>query len=326
LGYTYTITATNHEGDPPSPASPQSAPTVYASGHPDQITDLSVAADYNGGTGQELSATFTLPPSNSSGISQVDYTINGQEGSWPHPGASGDSVTEYISGLTNGTSYTVSAEACSENSGGTSGGCGEASTTSSAIPYGQPNPPAVSATQNGDSIDYSWGGGGNNGSSVASYYVCIQGSCQSYAASGSPSVAYACGTGPYTITGYVVDEHNDDSTTASSSASTAACPSPTITISQGAHSTTTGCHGSATCSWINVTMTGFTPNTSYVETCYDKNGEFYSSQGAFTYTTNSAGNFSVQPTGSTGPGCADSSGYGPITVQLGGRTSNQLYF
>ena len=120
-GYTYTLTATNHEGDV-STASAPSAPTVYAAGYPDQITDLSLAP---GDT--EIQATFTLPPSNAAGISMVKYNVNGVTGSWANPGSSGQKVTETIPGRTNAISYSVTVWACSESAGGTSGGCGQPS-------------------------------------------------------------------------------------------------------------------------------------------------------------------------------------------------------
>jgi large repetitive protein len=255
-GYTYTLTAANHEGDV-STASAPSAPTVYASGYPDQITGLSLTP---GDT--QITATFTLPPSNSAGISRVDYNASGVTGSWSNPGASGQTVTETISGLTNGNSYSVTVEACSESADGNSGGCGQPSSAAPpAVPYGTPFPPSISASQSGNSIVYSWSGGGNNGRPVSSYHICIDGGCNDYSAPGSTTVGYACGTG-HSITGYVVDTMGQSSTTNGSSANTMACPQPQVTVSWGTKSGT--CPQDASCTWLNVSWTNFTPGTHAV--------------------------------------------------------------
>ena len=254
-GYTYTLTATNHEGDV-STASAPSAPTVYAAGYPDQITDLSLAP---GDT--EIQATFTLPPSNAAGISMVKYNVNGVTGSWANPGSSGQKVTETIPGRTNAISYSVTVWACSESAGGTSGGCGQPSNSVTAIPYGTPYPPSVSASQSGTSIVYSWSGGGNNGRPVSSYHICIDSlsSCTDYTTPGSTSVPYGCGSASHAIIGSVVDTTGQSSTTSSSSASTVACQG-TVTVTWGGKSNTCGTQDPS-CTWLNVSWMGFSPGS-----------------------------------------------------------------
>ncbi len=222
-GYTYHVSATNQEGDL-SATSPASSPVVYAVGYPNQITDLSVSP---GNT--SVTATFTLPASHGASISMVDYFINGSgspSGSWSTSSQPGQTVTEPISGLANGTNYSIQVAACSQSAGGTSGGCAGPSNASAAIPYGPPYAPSVSASQSGNSIVYDWSGGGNNGRPVATYHVCFDSSCSNYGTGGSNTIGYTCATS-HTITAYVVDSAGQQSPTASASASTAACPQPT---------------------------------------------------------------------------------------------------
>jgi hypothetical protein len=233
-GYTYQLRQKNQEGDV-SAASPQSAPVVYAVGYPGQITDLSVSPENTA-----VSATFTLPPSHGASISKVDYYLNGSaspNGSWSNPGSSGQKVTEQISGLTNGTNYSVQVSACSQSSGGTSGGCGPLSNASTAVPYGPPNPPSVSASASGNNITFSWGGGGNNGRPVASYHVCFDSSCSTYSSGGSNTIGYGCQQ-THTITAYVIDTAGQQSGTASANATTGTCtPSDPATANGNAFAT-----------------------------------------------------------------------------------------
>ena len=222
-GYSYELKATNAEGDV-SATSAVSAPDVYAVGFPSQVTDLAVQP----GNGQ-VSASFTLPASHGSGLSQVNYLMNGSiAGTWTSPGASGQKVTETIGSLTNGTSYSVEVRACSVTSAGTTGGCGAWSTISSsttATPFGPPSAPTVTASQSGNSVVYNWSGGGNNGRPVAQYAICVDGSCSTYASAGSTTIAYACSTN-HTVTAKVTDSVGQVSPTASASANTASCAAP----------------------------------------------------------------------------------------------------
>lgn len=199
--YTYTLEATNVEKQTSAP-SPASAPAVKADGIPAPVTDLTAAPGDTVAT-----VSFTLPDAHGSGISKVNYTVTGGSapitGSWTSPGNPGDPVHETISGLVNGTTYSFNVSACNET--GTE--CGGPSNTATADPYGKPNPPSVSATPSGYSVTYAWSGGGNNGRPVASYGVCIQGSCRQYSAAGQTSVTYPCNNGStqYSIYAYVVD-------------------------------------------------------------------------------------------------------------------------
>jgi len=220
--YTYTIQAVNQEGQT-SAASGPSAP-VTAVGAPAQITDLTATA-----ANTQIVAHFTLPASHGSSITQVDYTATGGPspvtGAWSSPGASGQSVSETITGLVNGTTYSVTVDACNE-----SAKCGPPSNTASGPgtdPYGPPYPPSVTATQSGDSIIYAWSGGGNNGRPVANYTVCIDGNCSSKGASaGTTTISYGCST-PHSIYASVTDTVGQTSSnSATATTSTQTCNPP----------------------------------------------------------------------------------------------------
>jgi hypothetical protein len=267
-GYTYTYTDTNgFEGDPPSPASPASAPPVYAAGHPDQIQDATVVpSNYQGG-GQQLTVTFTIPVSNASGISEVDFEADGStgnvSGSWQSPGASGQTVNEPISSLTNGTAYTVTVWACSENSSGTTVGCNTTPSspatcpagtpTDCNVPYGPPTEPTITTNWSNDSFVFNWNDS-TNGRSLQ-YHVCIGGSCSIYNSPAS-SASYSCTAG-VTATAYVVDTNGDTSPTATDSM--AAC---SVSVSQGGRQNTSYCTVQY-CDAVVVNGYNFAPSATY---------------------------------------------------------------
>lgn len=241
--YTYTLAAVNREGQT-SVASGASAPPVPAVGAPAQVTDFSAAP---GNT--KITLTFTLPASHASTISEVKYTATGGSspvaGAWNSPGASGQQVSEVISGLVNGTTYSVRVSACNE-----SGKCGPDSSAVSgqnADPYGPPNPPSVSASQSGMSIVYTWSGGGNNGRPVVNYTVCIDASCSSKGASpGTVTIAYRCST-THDIYANVVDSVGQTSSnSATVNATTQTClppAAPSISASASGNSITWSWNG-----------------------------------------------------------------------------------
>ncbi len=222
--YTYTLEAVNAEGQT-SAASPPSG-SVTAVGAPAQITNLSATP---GNT--QIGVTFTLPPSHGSTITQVDYNAAGASspasGAWSNPGTSGQTVSETIPGLINGTTYSVTVEACNE-----SAKCGPPSNTVSGAntdPYGTPYPPSVSASQSGDSIVYAWSGGGSNGRAVASYSVCIDNKCTNETSAASTTITYGCSSGPHSIYATVTDtagQTSSNSVTATASTQTCSPPNP----------------------------------------------------------------------------------------------------
>ena len=148
-------------------AAPPGAPTgLSAKDH-----DNGSSAGYNGA----IHVDFTVPQPNSAQLSRVEYGLNATSvsGSWNAPGAPGSSVEEAIPGLSNGTSYVVYVRGCND-----AGLCGPwASPSNQVMPYGPPAAPNVTASVNGTSIAYSWGGGGGNGRPVSTYHVCFDGAC-----------------------------------------------------------------------------------------------------------------------------------------------------
>jgi hypothetical protein len=316
--YTYELQATNREGET-SAASAPSAPSIAADGQPGTIDDLSGSA----GNGS-VSLSFTLPASNGSGIAQVDYTATNSSGgssptgSWLNPGASHQGAEETISGLTNGDTYDITVAACNE-----AGECGVASNTATVMPYGPPGPPTVAASPSGDTITYSWTGGGGNGEPVDAYWLCFDGSCAGVGVAnpGSVQYTYACATG-HTMTAYVVDAKGQDSTTASASATTAACPTPTpaptppptapptappqsISFGEGPRQTDSSCT-SAACAGVDFSMTSYSSNTNYTiaftecgsppEDCTSQAVQYQ-----FTLRTNGSGDASYESEGSSNP-------------------------
>ncbi len=219
--YTYTLEAVNREAQTSTPSG-ASSPGVMAVGAPSQVTDLAASP---GNT--SASFTFTLPASHASSIVQVKYSATGGSspvtGGWSSPGSAGQSVTEPLGGLINGTTYSVTVSVCNE-----SGKCGPNSNAATVDPYGPPNPPSVTATQSGNSIVYSWSGGGNNGRPVASYQVCIDSMCSTKGAgAGNTTVGYVCSSNNHPIYASVTDTVGQTSpNSATSTASTEPCAPP----------------------------------------------------------------------------------------------------
>lgn len=260
--YMYELQAVNQEGDTSS-MSPPSA-VVHADGVPGQITDLTATAENS-----SAQVSFTLPPSHGASIAAVNYQVSSSSqstsGSWPNPGASGQSVTKTISGLSPLVAYSITVTATNELDEP-----GPASSPATVTPYGDPQPPSVTASPNGNTVTYSWSGGGNEGLAVKTYTYCINGACNQTSGPSGTSASYACGQ-TETLTAYVTDTANQQSSTASTQASTSTCPpppQPTVTISWGGSAPSGNCGGDATCKYIEISVANFSPGT-YGVTYYD---------------------------------------------------------
>jgi len=234
--YTYTLTAINHEHEVSSASAPSAA--VYAAGRPDQIEDATVTP-----SNQQLTVTFTIPASNGAGISQLDYDYSGTTDSWPCPCTSGRTVNEPISGLRNGTAYTVTVWACSENTNGTT--CGNASNPAGCpastqlqcnIPYGPPNPPLFnehSVSPNGSggiSVQYNWGASFNGRPITYTYTVNGNGPYPGGTNSTEPNNGvtenYGCGTGINTFAVTATDNAGSPPARTSVQDTAPPCPQP----------------------------------------------------------------------------------------------------
>jgi hypothetical protein len=256
--YTYTVQDVNREGEKSAESAP-SEPAIAADGVPAPIEDLAVSHG-----DQSLTATFVLPASHGASITTVEYTAantsggSNASGSWPSPGASGNQVDETISGLVNGDTYSVTVEACNE-----AGECGSPSNAATGLPYGPPYAPWVTAVASGNTVIYSWGGGGDNGLGVQTYAVFVDSTpVMDMSAPGSYSYTYSCGQ-THSVYAYVQDTAGEDSPNSGpASAATQACAPPqTVTVSEGAEDTSYSSCTSTACHLIDVAVSGFAPGT-----------------------------------------------------------------
>jgi hypothetical protein len=172
--------------------------------------------------------------------------------------------------------------------------------------------PAVTATANGTTINYTWSAPSDG--VAETLQVCIAGACTSYPVpvtggySGSSSASYG-NSQTETITGHLTDTAGQSSGTASASATTAGVttatsstppppPSAAVSVSEGS-STTKGSGGCAgiTCYFFNVTATNFPAGTALSYTCADSGGVWWgptSQAESGSTTTNGAGTASFE--------------------------------
>lgn len=258
--YKFTVTATN-AGDQStnvpgktSPPSPMSN-AVQGAAPPDKMA-TPVAKDSPGGqAGYDgaIHVVYTTPASNAQTLTKVNYKVsNGATGSWP-ASASGQQAEQAI-GVPNGTTVTVQLQACND-----AGMCGPFSAPSNAVtPYGPPAPPNVNASQNGNVVSFSWGGGGGNGRPVREYNVCITGGpCQGGMGPGSFSKDYGY-SASWRIDVFVVDTAGQRSGTASRTGTTPpAPPPPTVQVSWGGRAPASTCGGDTSCTYLVVTWSNF---------------------------------------------------------------------
>ena len=286
--YEYTVTATNAAGE--SAQSPQSSPAVQGSAPPDQpatpsATDNSNGIGYNGA----IHVTFTAPVPNSAQLTSVQYGLNAtsESGVWSGPFTAGTGYTESISGLTNGSNYVVYIRGCND-----AGLCGPWSNASNQVsPYGPPGAPSVGAVANGTSITFSWSGGGGGGRPISTYHVCIDSNCANYSGPGSNTVSYGYAQ-THTITAYVVDSAGQQSGTSSASATTAAAPPATVTVSPGSQKSVSGCTGS-NCYVVNVSVANFPATTTLQYYCSSTGSQYWPTSGTLSGgNTNGSGSAS----------------------------------
>jgi hypothetical protein len=201
----------------------------------------------------------------------VEYGLNGQatSGSWTGPYPAGASVTQTASGLANGTSYVAYVRGCNSLA------CGPWSTASNQVtPFGPPGAPVnVTASASGTTISYSWGGGAGNGRPLDHYIYCIDGAnCQNSTGTSAGPVSYGYSSS-HNVTVYAVDSAGQQSAGATSNtATTAAPPSPTVSISRGPNEPTASCTSSFGCSAVHVIGDNFTPGATLTYKCSDNHG------------------------------------------------------
>lgn len=299
--YYYAITATNGAG---IESVPTNGTPFVATGIPDQVSSVSAAASANPGPGPQtdtgasfgdgtIHVTFTMPQPHGAQLTKVEYAFNGAStaaGSWPSPGGPGQSVTEPIGGLSNGSGYSVSVRGCNEGNGNGDNCGGWSSASNTVYPYGSPPTPTAGASNNGTVVTYSWGGG-TNGRPVH-FFVSIDGG--SYADRGTAGNNEQDDRGyshTYSISVYVRDSAGQQSPTASASGTTPAPPpspppSASISASQGApgYSSIGTCTSSSSgCNWLSFQVHNFAIGR-YTWTCISNGQVSYQSTATINIT------------------------------------------
>jgi len=169
------------------------------------------------------SPTLSPPTTTSAPAASVSaQSASTSQGSGTSQGNSGSHGSGGSQGSTSSTAPT-SAPATTAASTSTSAPASTSATpTPTPIVYGAPNPPSVSASQDGNSINFYWSGGGGNGLAISYYSVCTTKGCGAQSGAGSVNIAYSCNT-TESISAYVVDADGTHSSTSSASATTAGC-------------------------------------------------------------------------------------------------------
>ncbi|MCU1441204.1 MAG: fibronectin type protein [Rhodoglobus sp.] len=180
-GYFVSVRATNDAGTGQY-SGPRVAVTPLAKPSAPTLTALTPANTF-------LTATFTAGAAGTRSITGYEYQLNG--GTWL--AATGTSSPITISGLTNGTAYTVALRAVS------SAGAGAASSTMTATPFTLPDTPSATtivAEPGNTTATVTWVAPNANGSPITSYSIVAW----SAASQGSQLKTCAWTSGPLTCT------------------------------------------------------------------------------------------------------------------------------
>ncbi len=247
--YTFTVVATNEEGD--SPVSAASNPVTPAG--PPFPTTITRAVPDIGRVYVEWAAAID----NGSPIVQYELSVNG--GAWENVG---NVLSTTRGGLANSSSYTFQVRAVNDV------GPGAAANAVSATTPGPPSQVGGLSLSRGDArIDASWSAPAENGKPITYYHLDIDpggdptSTDRSFVFDGLTNNqqyairVQACndvGCGPWSGFEY-------------------ATPDRPVSVdwSKGASAQgETGC-GSVYCRWINVSATGLTPGQQYAITCWD---------------------------------------------------------
>jgi hypothetical protein len=318
--YTFTVTATNVAGG----SSPPSAPTPAVTAHTAPTPVASLTASPGDG---KVTLSWVCDPSavscsNGSPVTSFNVSVSPAGAAIsPVPAvATTSSYSDPVGGLTNGTGYTFTVQACNAV------GCTSASTAPT-VPFGAPGQPSVSGSVNGTTISWSWNVPSGNGAAVTSFNISVNGSLVAQGLQTSYSSAYGY-SATETLSVVAVNAGGAQSPPGTNAQTTGPPPPPppTISISQGGQvpSTSTACMGSPNCYWIDVSFSGFPAGGSWPLLCYDGSGNFFNSSNyGFQYTANGSGSGSYAPSGASGPGCADSVG-ASVHVTINGVTSNTI--
>ena len=296
--YEYAVIATNQAGE--SAQSPLSSPAIQAAAPPDAPTGVTAKAT---GQSDTIQFTFTAGAANSKQVSSIEYGINGAAESGTITGTftAGASYTETLtnaqnSAIVNGSAVTVYVAECND-----AGLCSPwAGPSGQVVPYQPITNPAVTATANGTTINYTWSA--QSDGLTETLTVCIAGSCTNYTVpatggtSGSASDTYGYSQAK-TITGHLTDTAGQSSGTATASATTAPQPvvNATVTVSQGnfeTGSTKAGgaCAGNSTCYDFYVQVSNFNSGATLTYDCIDGTDDWWSASQSWSGGTVTANN------------------------------------
>ncbi|WP_232216086.1 fibronectin type III domain-containing protein [Promicromonospora sukumoe] len=257
--YTFAVTAENKAGN--SPASDQSAAQVPY-GKP-QVPGTPTAALGSTTSGQADVRWSGIAADDFRGPAHRYEVLANGGGT---PGNAGTATSYTFKNLANGTAYRFQVRACNQYT------CSAWTASSNPVtPYTTPGAPGVSWTLRSSSEGRFTVSppGSNGGRAVESIrYRVNGGGWQSMSASGGN-----VDVGPAYSTGYSLEAQACNAagcgTTASGSGRTNSNPANrSFTISKGADgSTSSGCQQGAACRWINMSITGWEPNTAFTMRC-----------------------------------------------------------
>ncbi|MEZ3161444.1 Ig-like domain-containing protein [Microbacterium sp. BWT-B31] len=210
----------------------------------------------------QLTVGFTKAAGNGANDTELryEYSLNG--GGWA--AFNGSTIT----GLTNGTDYSVRLRAYTSMDGVRYDGAASAAFAAQK-PYGPVNTPGAGATNNGTSVTVSWSVPAANGRPIARIETNIDGGgWQNRGASGGSAVVGDGYQQTHSIQVRAIDTEGQTSAVASASARTNDPPQPTARTTKGGSAQgQSGC-GSQYCAYLAVTVQDF-PEGSYSVRCND---------------------------------------------------------
>lgn len=239
-GYTYIVRAKNKAG-----WGQWSAPSAErrAAIRPDAPATPKIVA---GDRSLTITSSYELSAEQRRGAraSEISYQYSLNNSAWQ------TLSNNTLSGLNNGTGYSLRIRALSNTGTGSYTGA-ESASSNSVTPYGVPPQPSASAKNNGANITVSWSNNGNNGKAITETQIRVTGpgapgTWQRVSASGSKQYG-----GPYSQTIKIEVRVKNDSTwsaVASASATTDPKPIPQAKTVKGASGTwAPGWGGSGSC-------------------------------------------------------------------------------